>query len=141
MIAQEILARESEEIQISVSAAEQLLLRRWSGNIRELSHVILRATLGLKSSGSTRLGVEHLPEDRMPTAPQHCPVLNPPAVELPLSVDILRRALEQTAGNATRAANLLGVSRATLYNFCTRQNLTLSTLRDEPNTRDAISGS
>jgi len=62
----------------------------WPGNVRELQNAIQFAIV--KCSGS---------------------VITPN--ELP--VNTIKSALEQTGGNKSRAAKLLGVGRATLYRF------------------------
>jgi two-component system response regulator AtoC len=105
-------------------AAVRLLDYAWPGNIRELRNVIERATV---LSDGRSIGPEHLPLDRMrgvvlvsrsATAPEiseAVPVSDLSAVELSERNRILE-ALAQAAGNQSRAAELLGVSRSTLLN-------------------------
>jgi DNA-binding NtrC family response regulator len=109
---------------ISPEAMRALEAYRWPGNIRELRNVIARAAL--LSSGT--ITTEHLPLDKMrpavaapsPAAPA---VSAPEATPLPddlrdaLSVVERQRiidALERCAGNQTRAAAQLGISRRAL---------------------------
>jgi len=94
---------------------------RWPGNIRELRNTIERAVV--LCSGPTILP-EHLPLDRMRAAPPPpvaaAPsVAPPPAGPLRSEIEALERqrivdALEQSAGNQTQAATLLGMPRRTL---------------------------
>ncbi|MGH7362253.1 MAG: sigma-54-dependent transcriptional regulator [Candidatus Methylomirabilales bacterium] len=102
--------------------AAQILLRYpWPGNVRELSHVIERAVLW---SEGERLAEEHV----APTAtPQARPVSPQPPTSLvqgplpPQGIDLtaweralIARALQETGGNQTKAAQRLGLSRDTL---------------------------
>jgi transcriptional regulator of acetoin/glycerol metabolism len=56
--------------------------------------------------------------------------------EAALTEASLRAALVRASGNVTAAAGLLGVSRPTLYNFCTRRKLDLAALRREASGRE-----
>ncbi len=115
---------------ISPDALAVLQGYRWPGNIRELRNVIERATL-LVTGGS--ITAEHLPMEKMqavfapgrksqpPAAP---PTLSRAALD-PAKADttgelsereLILEALERHAGNQTRAAKSLGISRRTLIN-------------------------
>lgn len=98
---------------VTEEALEQLLRQPWPGNVRELRNVLERAMIVAR--GAARVGVEHLPADvrRAGAAPL------PPHV--PRTLAELERmhiedALRAHAGNRTRAARELGISRATLIN-------------------------
>jgi len=99
---------------ISPEAMSLLERHRWPGNIRELRHVIERAVL--LAAGDT-IGPEHLPDigqapDRM-TAPHPPPA--PPMLETEAHErQRIALALDRCAGNQTRAAKMLGISRRTL---------------------------
>ncbi|GEJ55640.1 sigma-54-dependent transcriptional regulator [Anaeromyxobacter diazotrophicus] len=93
---------------------------RWPGNVRELEHAMERAAV-LSEGPLVR-------EDDLPEVVRGAPDRTPPAFELPeatLSVkratraveeQLIRKALAQTGGNRTRAAELLELSyRALLY--------------------------
>jgi DNA-binding NtrC family response regulator len=83
----------------------------WPGNIRELENVIGYACM---ITDSTAVDVNHLPE-----------TIRSPNAKTESSFDIVsleemqrihaRRVLDHFGGNKTRAAELLGVSRSTLY--------------------------
>ena len=131
-VARAVLARDSKTPEMAAAAAEELLRRHWPGNSRELYHVMVRAALAMKASGASTLQLEHLPEAVMlsQTAPPP-----PPA----LTISSLRQALRESGSNATKAAALLGVSRATVYNFCARNKVALSALRAEVGKGDGAS--
>ena len=104
--------------EISAPARELLLSYPWPGNVRELSHVIERAVLW--SRGPT-LDVEHLSL----TSPDHgtapaeagagAPALPPQGVDLAQwEKSMIERAMREAAGNQTKAAQRLGISRDTL---------------------------
>ena len=96
---------------LSSEALERLLAYAWPGNIREMRNVLERALI--VSRGAEELGPEHLPAEvgRRPAVPPR------QAVSLE---EVERRHIERTlrrhAGNRTRAAEELGISRATLIN-------------------------
>ncbi len=95
----------------------------WPGNVRELKAVIERAVLLARGASPA---VRHLlfapPTHDAPPAPAPpAPPPTPAAEAAPGADDRAEReriikALEQCAGNQTRAAKLLGVSRSTLIN-------------------------
>jgi DNA-binding NtrC family response regulator len=82
------------------------------GNVRELKHIIEGALI--RSGGST-IQPEHLR-----FFPASSAVKDGSALEIPLNLEqaevfLIKRALEQSGGNISEAARLLGVSRPTLY--------------------------
>ena len=98
--------------EFSSDALERLLAYPWPGNIREMRNVLERALI--VSRGARHLGPEHLPPEvgRRPSAPA--------AHQAASLEDVERRHIERTVrrhgGNRTRAAEELGISRATLIN-------------------------
>ncbi|HYE04407.1 MAG TPA: sigma-54 dependent transcriptional regulator [Planctomycetota bacterium] len=100
---------------ISVEALAVIAAYRWPGNIRELHNAIERAVI--LADGAT-IGLEHLP-DRLTSnavtqrivAPQRGASLDVAERERAL----IERALAEAAGNKTRAAELLGMTRRRLY--------------------------
>jgi two-component system response regulator AtoC len=102
---------------IAADAKEQLLSYSWPGNVRELRNAIERAVI-LADGGYIRS--EHLPV----TAPREA-TLSPadPASAFPagginleaLERSLVLKALRQARHNKTRAAKLLGLTRAQLY--------------------------
>ena len=93
----------------SASAQKALNTYAWPGNVRELQHAIERAVI-LSESNWLR------PEDfilrSVPLRDKE------PSDELNLTVlekEAIERALRRAEGNITRAAELLGITRFTLY--------------------------
>jgi two-component system response regulator AtoC len=103
---------------ISQAAIRALMEYDWPGNVRELENVIER---GLVSVDGEELDAEHVAQILARPASS----VTQPAGDEDLSVKrrtaaleeaLIRRALEQTGGNRTRAARLLDLShRALLY--------------------------
>lgn len=93
---------------ISQSAFRKLNEYPWPGNVRELQHAIERAVI--LSSGFTIM-----PEDFMlkPTISRKQKNVNLNLEQLEMSA--IEKALAQTGGNLNHAAELLGISRFTLY--------------------------
>lgn len=79
----------------------------WPGNVRELRNALEFAVI--RASGSV-IDIDDLP----PEVLEACPL--PPAGETgPEEAGRISAALERARGNRTRAAAILGISRATLY--------------------------
>ncbi|HVP66525.1 MAG TPA: sigma-54 dependent transcriptional regulator [Anaeromyxobacteraceae bacterium] len=104
---------------VSPAAMEALGAYRWPGNVRELEHVVERAVVLAEGS---ELGEEDLPDELRsaprPVAPVALPTGSLSVKRAIRSVEeqLIRKALEQTGGNRTRAAELLDISyRALLY--------------------------
>jgi two-component system response regulator AtoC len=101
---------------LTPDAEQGLRTRAWPGNVRELEHTLERA---LVLSRGAPIGVEHLtPDARTNTAD--------PLAELPLDEGmhalvsrlerrLIERALEESEGNRTRAAEKLKINRRLLY--------------------------
>jgi transcriptional regulator with PAS, ATPase and Fis domain len=102
----------------TVSRAAVAMLERyaWPGNVRELRNVIERSVI---LEEGPEVVPEHLPEELQlgARAADLEPGFRLPAGGISLESlekDLLRQALEQTGGNKTRAAELLGLTRDTL---------------------------
>ncbi len=124
-LAERLLARHAVRIaatphRLSARALELLRRYRWPGNVRELENALERA---LVLAEDEEIGPESLPD-----AVQHAVEPEPVPAQLDpddlsvkraqrvLEADLIRRALEHTGGNRTRAAELLELSpRALLY--------------------------
>ncbi len=105
---------------LTTEAVERLLQYAWPGNVREMRNVLERALI--LGRGTAMLSVEHLPgEFRARPGPGD-------RRHTPLSLDDLERqhidrTLKHHAGNRTRAALELGISRATLINKIKRYSI------------------
>ena len=102
----EIRARTGAEVdQVSDDALRHLLDYDWPGNVRELRNALEAALI--RTSGEV-LRVTDLPPEIREASPTETEASAEEA-------ERIRAALEQTNGNRTEAAELLGISRATLY--------------------------
>jgi DNA-binding NtrC family response regulator len=105
------LGRAPKSPALTAAALQRLRESAWPGNIRELENVIVR---GMIAAGGERVDVPHLPPT---TSPAQSPA--PAAGGLRSLADVEREhvmhVLEALGGNMTTAAEVLGVSRATLY--------------------------
>ena len=92
--------------------AEQILVQHdWPGNVRQLQNVIRRLVTMEPKGAVSKAAVERQLE---------VPVRPVPDEEEPVELDAVERqqilrVLEQAGGNKTRAAELLGIQRRTLY--------------------------
>jgi DNA-binding NtrC family response regulator len=87
---------------------------RWPGNVRELENAIERAVVVCKTE---RIGVGDLPDWTVGDSSGEDASLD--AMEKKHMAQIL----ERTGGNITRAAEILGINRVTLYNKIKKYNL------------------
>jgi two-component system NtrC family response regulator len=98
---------------ISREAREWLVAQSWPGNVRELRNAIERALLLCDGSLITRT---HLPT---PLAiPANRPIAALPADGLRIDAverSLLEKALHEAKGNKSKAARLLGLTRAQIY--------------------------
>src|SRR5256885_3280088 len=105
---------------LSAGAVSLLQEWRWPGNVRELENALERA---LVLSEGDEIEPDALPEEmragRRASGPPPTPTegdLSVKRAQRALEADLIRRALERTGGNRSRAAELLELSpRALLY--------------------------
>ncbi len=103
---------------ISPRAWAALLTYPFPGNVRELEHAIQRA-LVLSRGGD--IEIEHLPPEigsvccGDPPPGEHAEIRPLSEAVFAFEREYVRRALETTGGNKTRAAQLLGISRKHLW--------------------------
>jgi transcriptional regulator with PAS, ATPase and Fis domain len=101
---------------------ERLLGYPWPGNIREARGVLERALI--LARGQAVVGVEHLPgefRNRVGVGDRR----HTPRTMDELEREHIERTLRHHAGNRTRSAQELGISRATLINKIKRYAITL----------------
>jgi len=125
LLVQHFLHKYNEALGMEVEGMEPaamnlMLAYGWPGNVRELENVIERATV---LSDAAKIGVDQLPEsvqnrDAAGGVPDSLPEdeLSVKKRTASLEKQLIRRALEITGGNRTRASDLLDLSyRALLY--------------------------
>ena len=97
----------------SSEALDRLLSAPWPGNVREMRNVLERAMI--LGRGSAAIGIEHLPPDLRQRSGggerRHLP-----QTLAEVERNQIERTLKYHGGNRTRAAQELGISRATLIN-------------------------
>jgi DNA-binding NtrC family response regulator len=99
--------------EISSEALERLLAYEWPGNIREMRNVLERGLIIAR--GAERIGPEHLPPELGRRAAVGVERMQPASLE-EVERKHIERTLRRHGGNRTRAAEELGISRATLIN-------------------------
>ncbi len=107
-------------MQLSQGAMRALMAYQWPGNVRQLENAIERAVA--LNGGRREIDVGDLPAETQPVArataapPVEFPEsgLDMPRYLATIERDLIRRALELTAGNRNKAADLLGLKRTTL---------------------------
>jgi two-component system NtrC family response regulator len=98
---------------IASDAREWMLSHAWPGNVRELRNVIERAILLCDGGWITR---EHLPAGAPREESSVPPPLEGQAMNLgEVERGLIAKALDEAKGNKSKAAKILGLSRAQLY--------------------------
>jgi DNA-binding NtrC family response regulator len=118
---QNACARAGRRVELSADAMHALTAYRWPGNVRELENTIER--LVVFSRGSV-IDLADLPfKPGIPDLHERL------FADLPSLEEIERRyllhVLEQVGGNRTRAAEVLGIDRRTLYRMAERFGIDL----------------
>jgi DNA-binding NtrC family response regulator len=113
-----------KHVELSPAALDALSTYHWPGNVRELENLIERLVV---FSRSRTIDVRDLP----PTVTPRAPALEKRLFDdLPTLEEIERRylahVLEQVGGNRTRAAEVMGIDRRTLYRMAERFGIPLS---------------
>ena len=108
---------EKEVHSFSDEAMALLLNYEWPGNVRQLQNAIQFALI---KCHDRQISPQHLPSEitdaMIVSAP--APKIKGKAGRHPkLSADVVNLALSRAGGNKAKAARILGVGRATLYNF------------------------
>lgn len=118
---------------ISDAAMDYLKHRPWKGNIRELQNLIQRAIIIANGRPITK---EILTVT--PGKPNATPFLLSPKTSDPMQssfelksldlheVDIIKKTLQLNNYNIKKTASILGISRTTLYNKCSKFNIKLA---------------
>jgi len=115
-----------EPLRLSAQAKERLMQYDWPGNVRELRNVIERAMILEKTDeiSSESLIFDHQMH-HSPAAKKTTPERLQEAFSLKAAeCEFIRRALKETGWQRTRAAALLGITRATLHAKMKRYRIT-----------------
>jgi transcriptional regulator of acetoin/glycerol metabolism len=110
------------QLSITKEALAALERYNWPGNVRELKHLMQR----LAALNNGIIHVEDLPQEIIAT-PTVTAVMNEivPEGDLPtleqIEANYLLRVLNAVHGNKSRAAQVMGVDRKTLYRMIERQ--------------------
>jgi two-component system response regulator AtoC len=108
---------DKDVINLSSEVIEFMLNYPWPGNVRELENMIEH---GVILSTSNAITMAELPQDVSHPTPQE-----EKTIEAVTKAHILN-VLEETKGNITEAAKVLGIQRMTLYNKLKKYNLTVN---------------
>jgi DNA-binding NtrC family response regulator len=119
-----VLDREGhKQLKLSEEAIRTLVAYSWPGNVRELESAIEYAVLHTRGH---EIAPEDLPE-KLQSAPVRAAARSPLSAlfeDLPVLDELERRyllyVLEVAGGNRTRAAEILGIDRRTLYRMIER---------------------
>jgi DNA-binding NtrC family response regulator len=123
-LAEHFLKKYAEEnnkdiINLSPEVIEFMLNYSWPGNVRELENMIEHGVILSKSNAIT---LSELPQD----------IIHPIAAEEKtieaVTKNHILNVLEETKGNISKAADILGVQRMTLYNKLKKYNFTVKLL-------------
>jgi DNA-binding NtrC family response regulator len=121
-------AKAGKRVELSDAALEALSVYSWPGNVRELENMIERLVV---FSRTAVIDVRDLP----PTVTPRAPALEKRLFDdLPTLDEVERRylihVLEQVSGNRTRAAEVMGIDRRTLYRMAERFGIALADQND-----------
>jgi DNA-binding NtrC family response regulator len=106
---------------VSEAALAVLQAYNWPGNVREMAHVLER---GVALAQHEVIGVDDLPPEIRSPLPSATPDLlaSRPTLE-ELKQLYIQRVLEESDGNVSRAATVLGVDRRSLYRMLQRYGI------------------
>jgi len=108
----ESCVKENKLLELAAESMRALSTYPWPGNIRQLKNVIERTVV---LSRGPRINLNDLPGEVFSnTGPHSAAALSGQTLK-ELESSAVRTALERTAGNKSRAAGLLGISRKSLY--------------------------
>jgi DNA-binding NtrC family response regulator len=116
-------AKAGRRVEITPAAMEALTAHAWPGNVRELENTIERLVVFCRGSRIDAVDLPATLAGKPTTAPQALFDDLPPLDELERRY--LVHVLEQVGGNRTRAAEVMGIDRRTLYRMAERFGIPL----------------
>ena len=120
LLADKLLNQYSPGVRLAPQVLEQLRAFHWPGNLRQLASV-LRTASAMLEAHETWVDWEHLPDDLVEALQDtRVPPTSKPQQTATDSLEqqarqLVRQALQSSAGNVSQAARNLGISRQTLY--------------------------
>ncbi len=112
------------EVELAPEVTERLRGAHWAGNVRQLENEIRRALV----LADQRVELAHLSPSIAGTEAARTTGLDLRRHVDALEVDLLQRALKETRGNQTKAAQLLGVSRFGLQKMIRRLDIDIDAI-------------
>ncbi len=104
------------DLSLAPEVIEAIGHARWEGNVRELRNLI-ESLVVLAAPGTMVIGVGDLPDTfraPQPGALLHAPAAGPARTMEEIEKEAILRTLQETGGNRTRAAEILGIGLRTL---------------------------
>jgi DNA-binding NtrC family response regulator len=101
---------------LSAEVERLLISHAWPGNVRELRNVMERAVILCEGDVITTAQLPPEISHAIPPAPTFVVMDAPTATLAEMEANYIRQVLAQCAGNKTRAAEILGITRLTLRN-------------------------
>ncbi len=98
---------------LSDDALDLLREHTWPGNVRELKTALTHALVMAEGDGEIRRA--HFPKVRITEKPRVATADEPPRLRKDILEGAVRAALDASGGNVSRAAEVLGVARSTVY--------------------------
>ncbi len=145
-------ANNIEQLALSKSVLDKLSEYDWPGNIRELQNIVRRAAINRKGNeiDSVPLLFQSKPQEKAALPERSAAEKSPPSAFAPVppapeqkskglllknaELQAIIKAYELTGGNQTKTAEILGISRSSLYRklkkFGIEKNLSLSVTKD-----------
>jgi two-component system response regulator AtoC len=113
---------------VSEAALAVLQAYDWPGNVREMAHVLERS---VALAQHEVIGVDDLPSEVRSPLPSATPDLlaSRPTLEA-LKQQYIQRVLDESGGNVSRAATVLGVDRRSLYRMLQRYGISHRSMGD-----------
>lgn len=110
---------------------DQLYHYNWPGNIRELQNVIERAVIVTKGQDMTFADFQNLEKSLQKISDVNNQNLQPINSVWDIEYQNLIKALQNSGGNMTQAAKILGIGRNTLYNRLRKYSISTKAKRQK----------